>query len=145
LGIVEDKAEKQIESSLPTVSIEDEGKPYILIVEDDENMIEMLKHYFVKQGVEVDVALNGTDALTKARQRKPHLITLDINMPGLNGWDTLTIIKSDSDLTDVPVVVVTMQEERKKGLDLGADEYLIKPVNKDDIEAIFSRFLSQKG
>jgi len=145
LGIVEDKAEKQIESSLPTVSIEDEGKPYILIVEDDENMIEMLKHYFVKQGVEVDVALNGTDALTKARQRKPHLITLDINMPGLNGWDTLTIIKSDSDLTDVPVVVVTMQEERKKGLDLGADEYLIKPINKDDIEAIFSRFLSQKG
>jgi len=65
-------------------------------------------------------------------------------MPGLNGWDTLTIIKSDSELCDVPVVVVTIQEERKKGLDLGADEYLIKPINKNDIETIFLRFLSQK-
>jgi DNA-binding response OmpR family regulator len=65
-------------------------------------------------------------------------------MPGLNGWDTLTIIKSDSELYDVPVVVVTIEEERKKGLDLGADEYLIKPINKSDIETIFSRFLSQK-
>jgi len=145
LGIIEDKVEKQIENILPTVSIEDKDKPYILIVEDDENMIEMLKHYLGKQDVEVDVALNGTEALTKARQRKPHLITLDINMPGLNGWDTLTIIKSDSGLSDVPVVVVTMQDERKKGLDLGADEYLIKPINKDDIEGIFSKFLNQKG
>jgi len=145
LGIIEDKVEKQIENILPTVSIEDKDKPYILIVEDDENMIEMLKHYLGKQDVEVDVALNGTEALTKARQRKPHFITLDINMPGLNGWDTLTIIKSDSGLSDVPVVVVTMQDERKKGLDLGADEYLIKPINKDDIEGIFSKFLNQKG
>jgi len=145
LGITEDKAEKQLEDTSPKVSIEHKEKPYILIVEDDENMIGMLKHYFSKQNVEVDVALNGTDALTKARQRKPHLITLDINMPGLNGWDTLTIIKSDNDLSDVPVVIVTMQEERKKGLNLGADEYLIKPINKDDIETIFSKFLSQKG
>ncbi|MFT5298689.1 MAG: CheY-like chemotaxis protein, partial [Colwellia sp.] len=89
-------------------------------------------------------ALNGTDALTKARIKKPNLITLDINMPGLNGWDTLTIIKSDTELSDIPVVVITSEEERKKGLDLGADEYLIKPINKDDIETIFSRYVKKE-
>jgi len=144
LGLVDNKFEDKIVDVLPVVSAEKKEQPYIIVVEDDENMIEMLKHYFSKQGVEIDVAHNGTDALTKARLKKPQLITLDINMPGLNGWDTLTIIKSDSELCDVPVVVVTIQEERKKGLDLGADEYLIKPINKNDIETIFLRFLSQK-
>jgi signal transduction histidine kinase/CheY-like chemotaxis protein len=136
--------EEQALEQLPIVEIEHKEKLYVLVVEDDENMIEMFKHHFGKHGVEIDFANNGTDALAKARDKKPHLITLDINMPGLNGWDTLTIIKSDNDLCDVPVVVVTIQEERKKGLDLGADEYLIKPINKDDIESIFSRFLSHK-
>ncbi|NQZ87881.1 MAG: response regulator [Saccharospirillaceae bacterium] len=141
LGTTLDEVEAPVIETLPPVSFDQIKKPYILVVEDDDNMIEMLRHYFSKQGVQIDVALNGTDALTKARLKKPNLITLDINMPGLNGWDTLTIIKSDAELSDIPVVVITSEEERKKGLDLGADEYLIKPINKDDIEAIFSRFV----
>ncbi|NQZ23117.1 MAG: response regulator [Colwellia sp.] len=144
LGLVDNKAEERTVDVLPIASEEQKEQPYILVVEDDENMIEMFKHYFSQQGVEVDVVHNGTDALTKARIKKPQLITLDINMPGLNGWDTLTIIKSDNELSDVPVVIVTIEEERKKGFDLGADEYLIKPIKKSDIETIFLRFLSQK-
>jgi signal transduction histidine kinase/ActR/RegA family two-component response regulator len=145
LGLTENNVEEAVVEVVPVVSLEVIKKPYILVVEDDENMIEMLKHYFAKQGVQIDVALNGTEALTKARLKKPNLITLDINMPGLNGWDTLTIIKADSELSDIPVVVVTSEEERKKGLELGADEYLIKPINKDDIEAIFSRFVTNRS
>jgi signal transduction histidine kinase/CheY-like chemotaxis protein len=144
LGVVVTKAKEKRVDALPIASTEQNEQPYILVVEDDDNMVEIIKSYFDKQDLEVDVAHNGTDALTKARIRKPQLITLDINMSGLNGWDTLTIIKSDTELSDVPVVVVILQEDRKKGIDLGADEYLIKPINKSDIETIFSRFLSQK-
>jgi signal transduction histidine kinase len=144
LGSTLDNVEIPVVESLPIVSFDKIKTPYILVVEDDDNMIEMLRHYFSKQNVQIDVALNGTDALTKARIKKPNLITLDINMPGLNGWDTLTIIKSDAELSDIPVVVITSEEERKKGLDLGADEYLIKPINKEDIEAIFSRFVKKE-
>ncbi|MFT5296340.1 MAG: signal transduction histidine kinase, partial [Colwellia sp.] len=96
LGTTLDEVEVPVVEALPIVSFDQIKKPYILVVEDDDNMIEMLRHYFSKQGVQIDVALNGTDALTKARIKKPNLITLDINMPGLNGWDTLTIIKSDT-------------------------------------------------
>jgi signal transduction histidine kinase/CheY-like chemotaxis protein len=144
LGTTLDDVEIPLVEALPLASFDQIKKPYILVVEDDDNMIEMLRHYFSKQGVQIDVALNGTDALTKARIKKPNLITLDINMPGLNGWDTLTIIKSDDELSDIPVVVITSEEERKKGIDLGADEYLIKPINKDDIEAIFSRYVKKE-
>jgi len=144
LGTTLDEGEVPVVETLPPVSFDQITTPYILVVEDDDNMIEMLRHYFSKQGVQIDVALNGTDALTKARIKKPNLITLDINMPGLNGWDTLTIIKSDVELSDIPVVVITSEEERKKGLDLGADEYLIKPINKDDIETIFSRYVKKE-
>lgn len=143
LGLTGNEVISKVVDDLPINVNGHKEKPYVLVVEDDDNMIKMLKYYFDKQGVEIDVALNGTDALEKARSRIPDLITLDINMPGLNGWDTLAIIKSDGNLSDVPVVVVTIQEERKKGFELGADEYLIKPINKDDIEAIFSKFLSQ--
>jgi DNA-binding response OmpR family regulator len=144
LGTTLDEGEVPVVETLPPSSFDQITTPYILVVEDDDNMIEMLRHYFSKQGVQIDVALNGTDALTKARIKKPNLITLDINMPGLNGWDTLTIIKSDVELSDIPVVVITSEEERKKGLDLGADEYLIKPINKDDIETIFSRYVKKE-
>jgi len=144
LGLIDNKAQEQVTDVKPIALAEPKEQPYIIVAEDDENMIEMFKHYFAKQGVEIDVAHNGAEALAKARIKKPQLITLDINMPGLNGWDTLTAIKSDNELSDVPVVVVTIQEERKKGLDLGANEYLIKPINISDIETIFSRFVSQK-
>jgi len=143
LGIPENSVEEPVIELDPVLTSEYIETPYILVVEDDENMIEILRYYFAKQGVQIDIALNGTDALTKARLKKPNLITLDINIPGLNGWDTLTIIKSDNELSDIPVVIVTSEEEKNKGLELGADEYLIKPINKDDIEAIFSRFVSQ--
>jgi CheY-like chemotaxis protein len=125
LGIPENIVEEPVIELDIVLTSEYIETPYILVVEDDENMIEILRYYFAKQGVQIDIALNGTDALTKARLKKPNLITLDINIPGLNGWDTLTIIKSDNELSDIPVVIVTSEEEKNKGLELGADEYLI--------------------
>lgn len=113
----------------------------VLVVEDDENMVQMLKHHFDKVKIHVEVANDGNQALAKARAHKPSLITLDINMPNLNGWDTLAAMRADEELKDIPIVVMTVQEEKRKGIDLGASEYLTKPINKTDVEQLVERFI----
>lgn len=113
----------------------------VLVVEDDDNMVQMLKHHFDKIDVVVEVAKDGNQALQKARANPPNLVTLDINMPNLNGWDTLAAMRADELLKDIPIVVLTVQEEKKKGLELGASEYLTKPINKTDVANIVKKFM----
>jgi signal transduction histidine kinase/CheY-like chemotaxis protein len=115
----------------------------VLIVEDDDNMIELLKYHLGKQGINVDIAKDGAQALQKARANKPALITLDINMPKLNGWDTLAAMRADTDLKDIPIIVLTVQEEKQKGIELGASEYLTKPIDKDELVMIVNKLLKE--
>jgi signal transduction histidine kinase/CheY-like chemotaxis protein len=131
-----------VESATPPLETDDET-PYVLIVEDDDNMVQLLKYHLGKYDVRIDCAKDGAEALDKARTRKPSLITLDINMPTLNGWDTLAAMRADKNLKEVPIVVVTVQEERQKGIELGASEYLTKPIDKDDVKMIIDRFLGE--
>ena len=129
---------KQDRRSSPDASVDSQ---YVLIVEDDDNMIELLTYHMNKNDVSIDYAKDGAEALMRARERKPSLITLDINMPTLNGWDTLAAMRADENLKDVPIVVLTVQEERQKGIDLGASEYLTKPIKKEDVKMLIDRFL----
>lgn len=115
----------------------------VLIVEDDDNMIELLKYHMGKQNINVDIARDGAQALQKARASKPALITLDINMPKLNGWDTLAAMRADPDLKDIPIIVLTVQEEKQKGIELGASEYLTKPIDKEELVMIVNKFLKE--
>ena len=117
-------------------------KGHVLVVEDDDNMIQLLRYHFDKAGLAIDVARDGGEALNKARKQPPLLITLDINMPTLSGWDTLAVLKADEQLKDIPVIVITVQDERKKGIELGADDYLIKPINKTDVSELIGRYVS---
>jgi signal transduction histidine kinase/CheY-like chemotaxis protein len=143
LGFNDKVTEEPRNGTLPNRP-EHRRKLYVLVVENDDYMISMLNNYFDKQAVDIDIVNNVTDAISKARMKKPNLITLNINMPGINASDTLTIIKSDNNLCDIPVIAFTENEERKISSDMGADEYLNKPVKKEDIEEIFSRFINQK-
>lgn len=131
----------KINGDIQPVSTLEDTAISVLVVEDDDNMVQMLKHHFDKVNIKVDVAKDGNQALQKARANVPSLITLDINMPNLNGWDTLAAMRADQALKDIPIVVVTVQEEKKKGIELGASEYLTKPINKDDVSNIVNRFL----
>lgn len=69
------------------------------------------------------------------------MVTLDINMPTLSGWDTLAVLKADEELKDIPVIVITVQDEKKKGIELGASDYLVKPINKADISTLVGRYV----
>jgi len=84
----------------------------------------------------VVVAANGVEGLTRAREVHPAAITLDVMMPDLDGWTVLAALKGDPTLADIPVILVTIVDEKQRGYALGAAEYLVKPVDRGRLTSI---------
>lgn len=105
---------------------------YVLIVDDEPNIITSLKFLMKKEGYEVGVATDGEAALRAMEQRPPDLVLLDIMIPKLDGFGLLEKIRSDSALKNVRVILLTAKGrsiEQEKGIALGADEYVTKPFS----------------
>jgi CheY-like chemotaxis protein len=105
----------------------------VLVVEDDPHSAELLSVYLEGAGYRVTVARDGAEGLEQARRLRPRAVVLDILLPRLDGWDLLSRLKADPATADSPVVVVSMLDERGKGLALGAVEYLVKPVGREEL------------
>jgi len=101
----------------------------ILVIDSDELMQGLMTRYFQKEGFCVITASNGEEGLKLAEQHKPDLITLDIMMPGKNGWMVLSALKDDARLASIPVVVISSVGNRRFVHAMGADDYVTKPVN----------------
>jgi len=113
------------------------GKARILIVEDDVDISNMLRIYFTGHGYEVEVALGGNEALEKTRQGLPHLIVLDIMLPGIDGYEVCRILRTQTRTSHIPVIFLTQRDERSdklQGLELGADDYITKPFDIDELK-----------
>lgn len=111
----------------------------ILVVDDEHDILEFVEYNLVKQGYHVIKADNGNDAISLARHHKPDLILLDIMMPGMNGYQVCSQLKSDSHLSHIPIVYLTARSDETSevlGLDQGADDYIIKPIS---ISKVISR------
>jgi signal transduction histidine kinase/CheY-like chemotaxis protein len=109
----------------------------VLVVEDDPHSAELLSVYLEGAGYRIAHARDGAEGLELARRLRPRAVVLDILLPRLDGWDLLARLKADPATADAPVVVVSMLDERGKGLALGAVEYLVKPVAREElIEAL---------
>ena len=108
---------------------QDRGR-HVLVVDDDPTVRDLMVRHLTKEGFSVLTAADGTEALAQARRSHPAAITLDVMMPGIDGWTVLAAIKGDPDLADIPVVLVTIEEDRQRGYALGATEYLVKPVDR---------------
>jgi signal transduction histidine kinase/DNA-binding response OmpR family regulator/HAMP domain-containing protein len=115
----------------------------VLLVEDDPNAVALLSLYLQGAGFQVVVAGDGEEALQMARILRPDGITLDVFLPRLDGWDFLARAKADPELADIPVVIVSMLDERGKGFALGAAEYLVKPVDRDLLLATLRRLVAK--
>ena len=105
----------------------------VLVVEDDPHSAELLTVYLEGAGYRVAVARDGAEGLELARRLRPRAVVLDILLPRVDGWDLLARLKADPATADSPVVVVSMLDERGKGLALGAVEYLVKPVGREEL------------
>jgi adenylate cyclase len=102
-----------------------------LIIDDEQTSRDILKQILTREGFDVVTAEGGRQGIELARELRPSVITLDVLMPDLDGWSTLQEFKRDSDLKDIPVIMVTIVDEENRAYALGAAAYLTKPVNRE--------------
>jgi CheY-like chemotaxis protein len=114
----------------------------ILIVDDDQTVCDVMGRYLEREGFAVRTATGGREGLRLARELHPAAITLDINMPDLDGWTVLAAIKGDPQLASIPVVLVTIEDNRSRGYSLGAAEYLTKPIDRERLIALLREISS---
>ncbi|MBK9167680.1 MAG: response regulator [Bryobacterales bacterium] len=117
-----------------------ESASMVLVIDDDVRVHDLLRRSLAKEGFRVEAAGSGEEGIRKARELHPDAITLDVMMPGLDGWAVLSAIKSDPDLADIPVVMLTIVDDQNKGYSLGAADYLTKPIERDRLVSILKRF-----
>ena len=120
--------------------IKGSGKgPLILVVEDDPKSSELITICLIQKGYRVATAFDGEEAVKKAGELKPMAITLDINLPKKSGWEVLSELKEMPETRDIPVIIVSILEDMKRGFHLGAVDYLTKPINKGDLLRALAR------
>jgi PAS domain S-box-containing protein len=116
------------------------GEIRVLVIDDDPGVRELLARTLAAEGCRVLTAASGVQGIERARSFEPDVITLDIMMPGMDGWAVLAALKDDEALASVPVVVVSMVDERRTGFALGASAYLTKPIDRKRLVQLVSGF-----
>ena len=130
-------------------SVEGRGSIFIVrlpvAIDDDPTAPELIGRYLGKEHFRILKAASGKEGLRLAKERHPDVITLDIFMPDLNGWDVLSMLKSDEKLADIPVVMLTILDDKSRGFSLGASDYLTKPINRRRLIEVLSKYKKGAG
>ncbi|HVZ56993.1 MAG TPA: response regulator [Chitinophagaceae bacterium] len=103
----------------------------LLIVDDDDSIRSLLQQELSDAGYRIEEASNGKEALAKVRANKPDLIILDIMMPEMNGFDVAAVLKNDPQTMDIPIIVLSIVQDKARGFRIGVDRYLTKPIDTD--------------
>ena len=122
-----------------TISATKTNLDTILVIDDDPSVRDLMSRFLTKLDFHVVAAANGEEGFRLAKQIRPLLITLDVVMPECDGWTVLNRLKSDSELAEIPVIMVTVVDNEARGLDLGASNYLIKPVERDRLAILVEK------
>jgi PAS domain S-box-containing protein len=133
--------------------VEDTGEQFeiqksdatILVIDDDPNVRDLIARTLQRDGFTVEVAENGQRGIELARLILPDIITLDVMMDGMDGWQVLNEIKATPELADIPVVMLTMVDDKNRGFALGASDYLTKPVDRGKLTALVQKYRANKG
>ena len=112
----------------------------ILVIDDDATARELIADHLKAEGFSVVTAAGGVEGLKRAKELRPTAITLDVMMPDLDGWSVLAALRQDPELADIPVIMVTIVDEHRRGIALGAAGYLTKPIDRERLHRLVSRF-----
>jgi hypothetical protein len=112
----------------------------VLVVDDDPGARILLGRSLSQEGFRVETARDGATGLQRARELRPDIITLDVLMPDMDGWAVLSALKSDPELAGIPVIMVTVVDEKPMGFALGVAEYLTKPIDRSQLAAVLRRY-----
>ncbi len=118
------------------------GSPTVLVIDDDATAHDLVSRFLVGEGFNVAHAMSGGDGIRLAHEIRPCAITLDVMMPEMNGWSTLTALKSDPDLCSIPVILLTIVDDKGRGFALGASDYLAKPIDKRQLLGLLAKLRS---
>jgi len=101
---------------------------------------DLMQRFLTREGFRVVTASGGEEGMRRARELRPDAITLDVMMPGMDGWAVLSALKADPDVADIPVIMLTIVDDRNLGYALGASDYLTKPIDRDRLVAVLGRY-----
>jgi signal transduction histidine kinase/CheY-like chemotaxis protein len=107
------------------------GASQILVIDDDPTVHDLMARYLSKEGFRVMIATGGKEGIAMAKQNKPDLITLDVLMAEMDGWAVLSELKADPVTADIPVIILTMFDDKEMGFALGASDYMTKPIDRE--------------
>ncbi|MGE5780956.1 MAG: response regulator [Hyphomicrobiales bacterium] len=112
----------------------------ILVIDDDATARELIADHLKAEGFSVATAAGGAEGLKLAKELRPTAITLDVIMPDLDGWSVLAALRQDPELAEIPVIMITIVDERRRGIALGAAGYLTKPIDRERLRREIGRF-----
>jgi CheY-like chemotaxis protein len=112
----------------------------VLIIDDDPTVRDLMRRTLEKEGFSLRYASGSEQGLRMARHLRPAVITLDVMMPGMDGWAVLAALKNDPEVAEIPVVMVTIVDDKNLGYALGASEYLTKPIDRKRLSSVLRKY-----
>jgi CheY-like chemotaxis protein len=125
---------------MPPIALRPEDGDTVLIIDDDPANLDLMSRFLAKEGFRTVTASRGLEGLRLARELRPAAVILDVLIPEMDGWSVLTAIKSDPDLADIPVIMVSMVDNRSMGLALGAADFLAKPIDPTSLGSLLGKY-----
>src|SRR5437660_946580 len=135
------QAEGTSDTPGPAPAVKPDRDP-ILVIDDDAAVRDLMSRFLTKLDFNVIAAGSGEEGLRLARQVRPGIITLDVVMPDRDGWSILNQLKEEPELSEIPVIMVTIVDNQALGLELGASNYLVKPVDRERLAALVEKHRS---
>lgn len=135
---------KQLKEHVITRTVRpDENRKTVLVVDDDINIRELLRQQLENEGYNVHEAKDGIDAIQQIKSMRPDLILLDVMMPQINGFDVAAVLKNDPETADIPIIILSIVENKERGYHIGIDRYLTKPIDTEKLLSEIGALLSQ--
>jgi len=131
--------DRRRESARDTANVAPTGKT-VLVIDEDPAVQQLMERLASREGYAMIAAGSGEEGLKLAREKNPALITLEVVMPGIDGWTVLKSLKSDPQLSGIPVVMVSISDDEDRGLAMGAVDYLVKPVDRERMAGILAAY-----
>jgi signal transduction histidine kinase/DNA-binding response OmpR family regulator/HAMP domain-containing protein len=138
--VTDPKAAPALQAETATASVLPRGVPTVLVIDDDPTVHDLMQRFLSKEGLRVVAAASGAEGLRLAKALRPTAITLDVLMPGMDGWTVLTGLKGDAGLADIPVIMLTIVDDKRMGYALGVADYLTKPIDWERLTAILRQY-----
>src|SRR5262249_49289665 len=116
------------------------GVGTVLVIDDEAAVRDLMQRFLTKDGFKVVTASGGEEGLRRARELRPDAITLDVMMPGMDGWAVLSALKADPEIADIPVIMLTIVDDKNLGYALGASDYLNKPIDRGRLMTVLAKY-----